>query len=1724
MPKENYNYDMDITNNPYIDLLVQMVKIMGMNCIVKNENEALKYEDYRSRTESLRYLKYMNGLWDEKRDGDYNPDYYFEWNSYYRMLAGLPPAYTEEEEKAYIQAYTDKYGNTNNNIFDTERGVQVIPELIQRYYIPMNQYVDLISTNKNNDLSRMLLDIKDKYLHELTEVEINILNDNGIMDIIKDQYTDSQYRYIYHLRNRVDFYTSRNAENFSLLYLPEIQFDIIQQKFRRLFDRNRQYTMSSIYSEAYRFSSYHYDNFILILIIIQTMVDIISEVQEYIINKDVFDNRTIRYLFESYGIAYYKEIPTLYQIRIIKNVNLLLKYKSSHRNITDIIALFDTDLTVYTYYLMKIKDIPKDEFEFYEYEDVNPKYNTNQNYYIVSTKPTNNRYPVINVPINEEDNNFSNKYINQVIDSFCLFYQNFLDQYEWFGMSNITVDGIIVNKKGYISELKKYLLYRIYGTSNYGTASIIFTMRRIGYRTKENPDEKWSIDKPSPNLNIYWNKCFKYSLFILLGLYNEEYYFNDATEEELSKGFIDININNNDYINLDLFFLRPKFNTEFIDYTKYNSLAIFDNTQTFNQTLYYITPEEYSGRIKVFVTQYFSYFINSINKIFSDCNYFTGWIDSNYVLSQIKNGSELTINTMISTIGHPLIPIYNNYYIEKIITEDMIGHEYYTKNYDLCFLKVPILEPNAYKFIEDHSCRRSYDSITMNDPFWDGVSSFDLLTEEEKAKLHLSKKHDILNKEFTIERTKYIAVEAAIDVTKMSYQLSYFMNMLYDKHIDEELLTLKVNPKLSSEPVKLNDLMTFVIALNYLYNGIEPDNIAGDMEKNMMINGFNFDTDWNSIYNNLNEKLHIYNNYLNEIHDYVRPDNNKKQTGYGLEPMNKGWLTEIYKENDKMTKDFIGNPEQNWGAFLSGRYEPCKLNCSVVKDFGYDVKTEYDAEDCNKPTASDIYGYSLIWNNMKRHKVIDIFNDYNDYTYDRAINGVLYSYPTYLEKALFDSDYYEGSFFEKVEKYLGINDYGFRYHYIDITWNTPYEHNSLENNSHGNFMNTEILSTMIDESELNRFRKLKEIYYTNTNLYEHLTYMMRTAESKRMYDIYNTVFESFMETKMNHDYYNLRDTSGNLIYEDDNGVLYKLEYVNSDELLKDEYGNQIFVSVDDNTKLYHLYKDNNTGMYYYKCEDSSYDNNIYECVKDDLGNYRYDEFYQSYTPAEYIIKAEGITGEITAAYNEIYTYVDANGNIVLTNYDRITDTYIPIDPDIHLHPRVAETYYEFLQSRNLDLYEKLIDIRYNYKNLDEQRFRIGELCDYILSALNKYFDSSEWKYIFNLIPTANIDLIQRCALKMIMFFKSWKTQVLAPAVSYIIDDPYQNHIHILDDLYYNTEFGNLADKVVPKDYWKTLVSKHLRDKIDIGEKIETNEIYYEPYSVEYTFNEKMYGNNFDFMKMTSRKDIRDSISIGERVEFRVYTDDSSNIKCKYSKIISIPNNILVPKNGVCTWTVKHDLDYLYPIVNIYNNITKETVIAEVEAIDNDTINIYINSNEIIPSDSYTCTVLGFNDKRDNNYVQVYYTYSTLIQSKIATVTYPHNLNYEYPIVAILFNYNIPINSITIKDNDHLSFYFNTTISSTNDIHTTVIGKSNIKNSNVFVTSEVNGNTLISNNGICKWELDSRDTKNPVISVYDKITKKLVIPGINVTNNKVTISISSNKDIPANSYICTIVSY
>lgn len=1562
--KYNYEFDMKYTDNPYIDIIVQCVKILGMNAVVKNENQALHYEDARSAKMATDYISFKEGTWDKKK-GVYWEEKYFEWNSYYRMLYGLPPAYSLADENAYLDAT-----GYDDSIYEDIGNAYVIPELYRRYFIDMGQY-------EIPEEMQLTFDLTGKYLHELSEEELSMIESSGIMkQILSDYGEDSHYQYIYHLGDkRVDYYTARKAPNFTLLWVPELDtFDIIENKFKRIFDRNRKYTIAAVYSEAYRFMSYHYDSFIEILIIIQTMVDMISEVQEYIINKDVFDSRTIRYLFESYGIAYYKEIPVKYQIRIIKNVNNLLKYKSSNKNIIDILELFDnSDISIYTFYLMKTKKLNREDFFFYTADDVNPKYGTNRDYWIgPNTDISNNKVPLTNVKYNTDDSKFINTHIynyelidktkedrysnrklteEQIIASMI---SKQLDSVSVLQPTNSFIDGYMrgsavnwfdIDK--YNSTTQDYLKYR--NDFLYGFGVI------LAERIKKYFDILHESE-PNLGLNGYFYRRIKYELYAALGLLDPDIpkseNFDNMSDSELISMFYqsdtiidDKYFSKHDVIDRSL----PEYEyREAVELYKHNNedrfilnhtipyMTLFDYKMedeeiledTSNNHPYYIFqnsssftvtpdwyPDTYEKWTRIFRESYIIAVRSYIEGIFSGFEHdelnnpspkYIGWMDIGYVVTQLgKKISEFEIGDMVTTKGHDNIPIYNSSYISEVITKDMIGQEFFRKNYDLCFLKVPILESNAYELLDRFDLRRNYDTITLADPFWDGVTTFDLMTQSEREKLHLSKKQEILNQDFTIERTKYIGVEASIDLTKASYQICYFMNMLYDKHRDEELLMLDVSKDLvSSGRVRLNDLLTFALALNYMYQGVEPDNIASDMEKNMYINGFNFDTDWTDIYNYLEKQRHIYNNYLNDSdNNYTYTDEfgveHTVENGYGMDQLERGWMVELYDsfieygvQGEDYVKIYSGdiiNPDgspadvRNYkdpntkmpddlrvGAFLSGRYEQCPVDCPTTEHLGLN------------------FGESDIWN-------------YN------LCNAVKFDWTT-------------GKFST-----------------IDISWK-PTQYPNDDNNSHGLWMSTDILAAMSDNvSDLERINMLKKIYYTNTNLYDHLTYMMKHAESKRMYDIYKVLYDSFMETKLNHDFYRIVNNAGVAVYTDVNRpdstyvIAEKISYI------KDNEGFPVYELVDsvlgsipkkyyfshnadftdckyiseDNTDIVEcLYIESKVIRYgikeYYVSDDLPDDfprgfmmpqNKYYDEDKSFILGENHQYVLQDKNNKKIIIPItvnideSGITVDDfiigTTVFEDCQVTVErllGDDNIKVTIvYNDDPDNPIILTSDFSW--KIAEDYYEYMQYRNLDLYNHMIDIKYNYNNVydsvsqtyipsDEKKSRIEYLCEMIIDALEQYFDSSEWSGIFGIVPTANIQNIQRYIMKMVVFFKSWKTQTIDTTVSYTMNDPNGNYVHILDDMYYNAVF-TMLEKFGPKDYKYFHVYTDRNDKVTIGEKVDLVPMIFEPYWTTFGFGEKIYGHRFDYPVFNSTFEYRDKIGPREKLEINTiaYTGD-----------------------------------------------------------------------------------------------------------------------------------------------------------------------------------------------------------------------------------------------------------
>ena len=282
---------------------------------------------------------------------------YIEKNNYYRMLNGLPEYGYDEDMVPYSKTY----------------GI-----------LPYKVCKEMNNTELLNKMDIFVrsgqLNIK-QYMHEMDSITLNLLDTIGVYEYIISLYgTRPHYKYINYIgAKKIDPFTARQASNWDILYIPQVE-PLILQRFKEVYIINRDIYQKNTYQEAYKIYSKYYDELMMLLITSQTITDIISEIPEWYIRRDVFDLRTCRYFLESQGVKFFKTIPLRYQIRIVKNLNKLIKFKSTNTSIEDIIAIFSNeDISVFKYYMFKKYDSNHSYFPT-EILDENPYFYMNKRY------------------------------------------------------------------------------------------------------------------------------------------------------------------------------------------------------------------------------------------------------------------------------------------------------------------------------------------------------------------------------------------------------------------------------------------------------------------------------------------------------------------------------------------------------------------------------------------------------------------------------------------------------------------------------------------------------------------------------------------------------------------------------------------------------------------------------------------------------------------------------------------------------------------------------------------------------------------------------------------------------------------------------------------------------------------------------------------------------------------------------------------------------------------------------------------------------------------------------------------------------------------------------------------------------------------------------------------------------------------------------------------------
>ena len=709
---------------------------------------------------------------------------YEEENFYYRQLNGLPP-----------------YGTHNYDIYLTEE-----------------EYGDYL---KRDISGRSILDIitdsdfDNKPLHEFTVTEINTIESLGILDVILDKYITNNensedrnsYKYLRYLGGRkIDIYQARIAKNWDILYMPPVDI-YVSSRFRELYEVNRDIYDRKINQLAYSVRSDYFEEMLMFMIVCQTFNDMVVDTPEWYIRRDVIDLRSVQYFLESQGVKFFADIPMRYQIRIVKSLNKLIRYKSTDKNIFDILEIFASeDTEVYQYYLLK------------QYKT------TDLRQYTI------NGYPPSPYTWSIDDINCGNENVPPGPDELC---------------DGGSLDPVVIFTYdcGDIDNFNDKRIDEIYE----GRFEDIITEEPtdIDYTTLDFIDE----DEIIPDQEQESDRE-------LLDFYDIE---EQQEDPEIPDDLYDYGCEETDILDswegdLDDFESESSGEIEVLDFQDFDDPNyVVDNTvlyiynfgseETPDVMAWEVLPKDHEGNY-IFDCWYEDYELyhegdldhtNYVNQtgdgrgndvegldIIGDemITYDFGDEDLSLELDEVSQ-FDIYIYEFESEDAY-IIPDYDvtekeiEYKQSQMVIKDSNGNIY-----DLEFVKVPIGDQYD-NYIKDPKYREDYDDITLDDKYWDGEDSHSYIKN-----LHLQSSYydEGVFKEhnYTIENTKFMGLEYNVSLSDYIYQQCYYLGMMFNTKIDIDDISIGVPSIKQNTFFNIRNLFLFLYCCNGLYTGDDID-------------------------------------------------------------------------------------------------------------------------------------------------------------------------------------------------------------------------------------------------------------------------------------------------------------------------------------------------------------------------------------------------------------------------------------------------------------------------------------------------------------------------------------------------------------------------------------------------------------------------------------------------------------------------------------------------------------------------------------------------------------------------------------------------------------------------------------------------------------------------------------------------------------------------------------
>ena len=200
---------------------------------------------------------------------------------------------------------------------------------------------------------------------------------------------------------------------------------------------------------------------------------------------------------------------------------------------------------------------------------------------------------------------------------------------------------------------------------------------------------------------------------------------------------------------------------------------------------------------------------------------------------------------LLDNDGNPIF----KYKIDSETGEEVFDEE---AMYQYHFSRVPVLADNVQEYLTDLTNRKSYLSVTTDDPYW--IEDKELMDKIRDTK-------------FNYIETKYMDLSIVYKMYAILFETVYLTRAILDKREDTSKVLVSLS-KLGSLEIPIFDVMIFLISIVCKFYKVEP-NILNTPSKVLHIAGFNYNADIDAIRKDIESHPNVYNQeilkYINNV-------------------------------------------------------------------------------------------------------------------------------------------------------------------------------------------------------------------------------------------------------------------------------------------------------------------------------------------------------------------------------------------------------------------------------------------------------------------------------------------------------------------------------------------------------------------------------------------------------------------------------------------------------------------------------------------------------------------------------------------------------------------------------------------------------------------------------------------------------------------------------------------